>query len=646
MTPKRNDSGDVIEVSGTFSEATVDDENEEADSYIWARIEESTRYNAASDEFLSNVLMRVRDDDRAGFDDLPEISIAPVSSAPVVEGGFVEYEMTASPQFTTPTNVYLVLQSVGGEYVDIEAYGDEEVDTDGDLRRYTLGSIVNFVYQLQIEFPADASTLRFSVPTKDDKIDELDGELVALIYTLGTPPYRIIGNQDTVNLPLVGNVPNQHSSIASVTVLDNDAAPIISIAGVSGNTIAEGESAEFVITADRVSLGDKTINVNHTDGDADFISLTTANHVVLPGGALTARYFVHTDDDNVVETAGGTITVALLGDKNQPIGYAINTDQAMNTVSVSVTDNDVARPAPLPEISVVARQQYVDEFSGALYFDFNSSIEVTTQLDVTVNLSQGQGENFIGTPTPGDVQVSFEAGSDKAELRVTIPDDTTTEENGTITATISDGTSYTISEDSGSASVTVLDDDSGIETPVIRITAKSPTTVTEGPAANPTNAVFTISSTNTNVPAPGVVVKFEVSDGDGDFINNPPTSILMSNTRNVDLEIPIVADDIAEADGEITVKLLEDLPESETDTIAYTINSVPGRETATVAVLDDDATPPVIGIQTATGSTTVTEGNNVVFEVVDLRGANGTPLDETITVRVDVSEDQDFLIED
>ena len=305
------------------------------------------------------------------------------------------------------------------------------------------------------------------------------------------------------------------------------------------------------------------------------------------------------------------------------------------------------RPTPLPEISVMARLQYVDEFNGELYFDFTSSIAVTTPLDVTVNLSQGQGEDLIGTPTPGDVQVLFEAGSDKAELRVTIPEDSSPGENSPIKVTISDGTEYTVSESSGLASVILVDDDIGTGTPVIRIKAKAPGVVTEGPAATPTNAVFEIESTNTNIPAPGVVVRFQVSDGEGDFINNPPTSILMSNTRKVELEIPIVADDIAEADGEITVKLLEDLPESETDLIGYTINSAPGRDIATVAVLDDDATPPVIGIETVSnGSTTVPEGMDVVFGVIDLRGANGTPLDETITVRVDVSEDQDFLIED
>ena len=646
LTPKYDDTGsNVIEVSGTFREKTVDDKVEEPDSLMWARIVESTRYNAASDEYLSNVLLRVRDDDRAGFDDLPEISIAPVSSVPVVEGAAVEFEMTASPQFTTPTNVYLFLESVGGEFLDIEAYRDAEVETDGSLGRYTLGQIVNYVHQLEIEFPADSSTLRFSVPTINDEIDESDGELVALIFTLGTPPYRINVNQDTVNLPLVGNVPDQSSSIASVTVLDNDAAPVITIASLSGTSIAEGESAEFVITADKVSQSDKIINVSHTDGDGDFISLTTANHAVLPGGALTARYFVHTDDDDVVETGGGTITVALLGDTSRPIGYAINTDQSMNTVSVNVTDNDVVRPAPLPEISVVAVKQYIDEF-GPATFEFTSSYKVSTPLTVAISVVEVPAGNFV-TGGPYN-SVRFEAGSDKATLVVGIADDTSNpleEPDGTITLTINDGTDYSVAENSNSAVITVLDDDGALIRPVIRVSADEDEVI-EGPANSPSMAVFTVTS-DKGIDASGLVVSVMVDQGNGDFIDGAiPTAVSIVNASSTKLEIPIESDDVKEDDGAITVTLLEDIPALDTDPITYLVHTDSSRNTAKVNVYDNDPEPPVIGVAVDTGSTQVDEGDDVVFDIIQIQESNGSPIpiDETITVNVGISETEDFLI--
>ena len=648
LTPKMNNSGGVVEVSGILREPTKVDADAVADGSLVASIDPSSRYNAVLDQNLSSATLMIRNNDGTPSD-LPIISIAPTSSVPVTEGGTAEFTLTASETSSTAYTIDVGLRSVSGDFIDISTEDDAPA---------TIFATGGYVYSTQVELPAEQTSISISVPTVNDMVDENDGEIVAWVIIGSDSSYQVRKDQTATERPLVGAELEMGSSVASVAILDNDAVPVIAIAKYPNSltSVAEGVSAEFEITASHLSQEPKTILVDYSDGESDFISTSTLNQIILPGGSLTARYFVHTIDDEIDET-DGTISVTLIGDPTLPITYSIATNQDDtnntdddNTVTISVTDNDnirPVRPEPIPEISVVARQQIVDEFSGALWFNFASSITLTRSIPVTVVLTQGEGENFTVSPTPREVQVRFEAGENESELEVRLADDTTVEESGTITVTISEDSDYTVSATSASASVMILDDDRSDRIPVIAIEAKAPATVTEGPTSAPTNAVFNITSTE-SIATPGVMVHLQVSDGDGDFISNPPDSITLSDVsanQKVELEIPIVADDIEEDHGEITVTLLEDLPENETDVVTYTVNSVASKNTAKVTVYDDDA-KPIIGLLSATEShtATITEGQPVIIRAVDIRSANGTEVDETISVNVEIEQVGEFLL--
>ena len=186
LTPKMatDENGDsyVSEYSGELSVVTDDDEVEEENGTIVARIVPSSTYNINPLPHLATALATVRDNDHPpiAVDDLPYISIAPVSVAPVVEGGLAWFEMRALTHRSVPkafdsaVNIQVGLTNSGGNFIDT---------TDSDIDVTTTGIDVNGMevnlpvsqVTTQVELPANHTSVRFSVPTLQDDIDESDG---------------------------------------------------------------------------------------------------------------------------------------------------------------------------------------------------------------------------------------------------------------------------------------------------------------------------------------------------------------------------------------------------------------------------------------------------------------------------------------
>ena len=111
--------------------------------------------------------------------------------------------------------------------------------------------------------------------------------------------------------------------------------------------------------------------------------------------------------------------------------------------------------APIvPELSITADGPVTE--GGTATFTVDATLTPTANLQVTLSVTQGEGQDYLGTDLPTSVTIA--AGARQAILRVPVPDDAVDEPDGVLTATLASGDGYTVGTP-GSASLAVRDDD-------------------------------------------------------------------------------------------------------------------------------------------------------------------------------------------
>ena len=166
--------------------------------------------------------------------------------------------------------------------------------------------------------------------------------------------------------------------------------------------------------------------------------------------------------------------------------------------------------------------------------------------------------------------------------------------------------------------------------PTMSITRTSPIAIDEGE-----DAIFTVSASGVTLTQP-LDVSYTVDEGSSDFIDQsitiPPT-VSVSTTDAGQITIKTKADATDETDGTITVTL------TKSSDARYLLGANTADKTATITIKDNDVAG-VSGI-TISGTSPVTEGDSAQFTL----SANNPALtgDETISVRVQITETGDFL---
>ena len=268
-----------------------------------------------------------------------------------------------------------------------------------------------------ITIPASGSET-FTVATTNDSADEADGSVTATVSS-GT-----------------GYTVSTARSAATVAVSDDDdPVPVVSIVG--GSAVTEGGSATFTLSASPAPAAPLTVNLAVSQSGDFYVGTGPTTVQIATSGTHTLS--LGTRDDSIDE-ADGSMTVTL----SAGTGYTVSSTQGAATVAVS--DDDV------PEISVAAGGGVVE--GSAASFTLTATPKPAAGLDVTVAVSQSgdfgaaTGSRTVSIPTSG----SF-------TLTVATANDATDEADGSVTATVSTGTGYTVSSSLGSASVAVSDDD-------------------------------------------------------------------------------------------------------------------------------------------------------------------------------------------
>ena len=444
----------------------------------------------------------------------PVITIT--AGSDITEGSDASFTVTAIPTPTTALTVNLI------------------VSQSGNLGATTGADTVTI--------PTTGSAT-YTVGTTNDSTDEPDGSVTATLST-GTG-YTVSGSNNA----------------ATVAVSDDDdpppAPPTISIAAGSG--VTEGSDATFTVTASPAPATALTVNLTVSQSGS-FGASTGTDTVTIPTTG-SAIYTVSTTNDSTDEPDGSVTATLSTG-----MGYTVSGSN--NAATVAVSDDDDPPPAVTPTISIAAGSG-VTEGSDAT-FTVTASPAPSTAL--TVNLTVSQSGSF-GATTGADTVTIPTSGS--TTFTVSTTNDSTDEPDGSVTATLSTGTGYTVSSTNNAATVAVSDDDDPPPAPpTISIAAGSG--VTEG-----SDATFTVTANP--APATALTVKLTVSQSGSFGTTTGADTVTIPTTGSATFTVSTTNDNTDEPDGSVTATL-------STGT-GYTVSGT--NNAATVAVSDNDDPQPV-----------------------------------------------------
>ena len=363
--------------------------------------------------------------------------------------------------------------------------------------------------------------------------------------------------------------------------------PEVSIA--AGGAITEGSQATFTLTASPAPTQSISVSVSPSQSGAFGVGSTAKTVTIGTSGTATISF--STTNDSVDEVDGSVTATVDSGS-----GYTVSSSQSLATLAVA--DDDV------PELSI-ASDGNVTEGSAA---SFTISASPTPHTALTANVDVTATGSF--GVTTGARTVTIPASGSQS-FTVSTSGDSTDESNGSITATLSSGTGYTVSTSAGSVSATVSDDDDPPPAErVVSVTAGSD--ITEGDDAS-----FTV--TVSPQPSSSMPVSLTVSQSGAVLPINSARHILISNylSRPVTIKVRTVDDSTDEADGTVTVTV--------DDIQGYAVSTTAGS--ATLAVADNDV--PELSI---TSDGNVTEGSAASFTIA----ASPTP-HTALTANVDIT---------
>ena len=320
-----------------------------------------------------------------------------------------------------------------------------------------------------VTFGAGATSATFTVTVLGDNVVESDETFVV---TLSNP---------------TGGLSLGSPSSATVTILNDDAARAVTIAGVSaaeGNT--GSSTVTLTLTLSAPAVGGETVAWATSNGTA-----TTANSdytaasgtVTFAAGATTATISVTIRGDRTVE-GDETFVVTL---SNPTGGLSLGTP-ASATVTI-VTDDGV-----VPRAVTITGASTAEGNSGSTTVTLTLTLSTAAAGGETVAWVTSNGTATAGTDyTAASGIATFAAGALTTTITLTVLGDATVEPNETFTVTLSNPTGSLTLGSPSSATVTITNDD---VPPSVSIAAAS---VNEGAtgATTPVTLTLTLSSAAT-----------------------------------------------------------------------------------------------------------------------------------------------------
>lgn len=485
------------------------------------------------------------------------------------------------------------------------------------------------IAQSTLTFNPGQTTQTISVTVQSDSVDEDDE---TFFVNLTAPVSAILEN-------------NQ----AEGTILDDDAAPTLSIAD---RTIPEGNSGGFVSTSFTVTLSaasSKTVKVNYTT--VDVTAIAGADYTAVSGTLTFAP-------GETSKTIGVPIKGDVLDEPNElfriNLSTPINATLADTQATGTITDDDKPPVASISSVTVTEGN------SGTVNATFIVTLSAPSGQTVTVNTIPSNGTaRSPGDYTAGGVKLVYAPGETSKLFNVPVKGDLLDEPNETffvilsapVNATIGVGRGTgNITDDDATPSITVdnvnigegnagqrvaafrlkLSAASGQVVKVKFATANGTAiagAVPGDPAANdytavaPTDVAFTV----------GNVFAFARVLINGDVLNEPDQNFLVNLSAPVNATIAdnqavgtILNDDTAPA---LTIN---DVQISE----GNLVNGQPGTKDMTFTVTLSKPSGQTVKVNYATANGTAQAGNDYTTTVGTLTFAPGSALTQTVTVAI------------
>ncbi len=313
---------------------------------------------------------------------------------------------------------------------------------------------------------------------------------------------------------------------------------VISLA-VSPASVNEDGTANLVYTFTRTGVTTNALTVNYTLGgtatlNTDYTRTGTTNTVTFAAGSSTATVTVDPTADTTVEPDETVILTLASG-----TGYTIGTT---TPVTGTITNSPVT-----PSITLaVSPSSVFEDGTTNLVYTFTRTGVTTNALTVNYTLGGTATLNTDYTRTGTTNTVTFAANSSTATVTVDPTADTTVEPDETVTLTLAAGTGYTIGTTTAVTGTINNDDVSQLSINNI--------TVVEG---QDSNAILTVTVNNPN-PQP-ISVNYTTAPinatANVDYTSKTGTITIAANTSTATISIPILNDNLNEANETFAINL-------------------------------------------------------------------------------------------
>jgi hypothetical protein len=238
------------------------------------------------------------------------------------------------------------------------------------------------------------------------------------------------------------------SGTGTVTIIDDDPLPTLSVSNASA-TEAAGGKMTFTVTLSQVSASDVTVQYAVVGGTAtggdDY--LASPGTLTIKAGETTGTFTVFLIEDSIVE-GNEDFTVRL--------SNATNATIASGTGTGTIIDND-----SLPTLSI--NNASAKESAGKI--TFTVTLSAASESDVTVNYVTAGGTATAGADyTSASGTLTIKKGETTGTITIDVANDTKVESNEMFTVTLSSPTNATIV--SAAATGTIVDEDTASSTGV------------------------------------------------------------------------------------------------------------------------------------------------------------------------------------
>ncbi len=475
----------------------------------------------------------------------------------------------------------------------------------------------------RISVTANTSSVSIPVTIIDDSLDEIRESAALTLTTIGS------------------DYTPGSTSTHTLFIIDNDATTV-TLAGAAGD-IMEGADKAFTVTLGRALAAGEALAVpltfmgEATPGTDYTVTGATASGVTYSGlgsaagtvtftgpSAASTTLTLSATADSDVEASGESVIIGL-GTLNSNSGTDLGG-------GASGTDNlaDFNIGGPPPVIGITGGPAVTE--GSAATFTVTASRAQATDLPIMLTVADAAAPgDYLDSGDEGARMVNLPGGTTMTTVQIATQADRIDEPNGLITATIADGTGYTV-DTPPAATVQVRDDD---------MTAVALSSSTAGNITEGASKVFTVALTRPLIAGESLAVPLtfmgEATPGTDYTVTGPAAMGIAYSGLNSAAGTVTFTGPSADRTRLTLTATLDNEVEAAGETVDIDLGTL-GRDSGTNlggGAFDADIlnifTIEDPSILTITGGAAVTEGSSVTFTVTADR-VPSSDLDITLTV--------------